>query len=458
MVNRRSGIMNLKIIEKLLSRIRDANIKFVRFEVVDMFGISRLKLIPARHFKSKAENGMNFHVSYLGSKSLGNMLTGTGCTEELHYSDAVMFPVLDTFEVLPWWNDTARILIEPSYDGNEVSFAPRFLARQQLTKLKKMGYSLLSAHEHEFYVVNKDTMKPLINDSNIRSTIRLYESAGFIHQLGEDLPKVGIDIECMETEAGPGQHEISYKPSFGIKAADTAFTYRGAVKEIAMQHGLMASFMSKPYPDKNGSSCHFCHSLWDVEGNIPLIFDDDSPDKLSNVAKYWIAGVIHHAPALSLFMGPTVNCRKRYKPFSFAPSNATWGFDNRTCAVRVKINSEFGSYIENRMGSAGSNPYLVLAATVAAGIDGIKKKLSLPADVTGSAYLLQDVPEKTPTIPTSMQDAVEAFLQDEVIRDAFGEDFVKCFVAIKSHEMQKAREADENGDSMWDWNMYFKYI
>ncbi|XP_033095738.1 lengsin-like, partial [Anneissia japonica] len=431
---------------------------FVRFEAVDMFGISRSKLIPARHFKSKSENGINFYGGYLGADSLSNFLAGTGYNEELIFSDAVMFPVLDTFKVIPWWKYTARVLIEPLIEGKDVSASPRFLARQQLTELKKMGYSLLSAHEHEFYVVNKDTKKPLINDSNVQSTIRLYEGAGFIHQLGEDLPKVGIDIECMETEVGPGQFETTYKPSFGIKAADTAFTYKGAVKEIAMQHGLMASFMSKPYPDKNGSSCHFCHSLWDVEGNIPLTFDGQSPDKLSNVAKYWIAGILHHAPTLSLFMGPTINCRKRYKPFTYAPTNGTWGFDNRTCAVRVKINGECGSYIENRMGSAGSNPYLILSATIAAGIDGIRRKLSLPADVTGSAYLLHNVPDKTQTIPTSMQEAVEAFLQDVVIRDAFGEDFVKCFVAIKSHEMQKAKEADENGDSMWDWNMYFKYI
>ncbi|XP_033107205.1 lengsin-like [Anneissia japonica] len=441
--------------ESILKRIKDNKIEIVRFEQTDMFGISRSKLIPARHFKSKAENGLNFYMGHLGADSMSNFIPGTGYNEEKGYADAIMFPDLDTFQVIPWWENTAKILIEPTYEGSPVPAHPRVVARKQLEELHEMGYSLLSAHEHEFYVVDGHTRNPVVNDYNIRSTIRMYECAPFIHQLVRDLPKVGIDIESIENEFGPGQHEITYKPSFGIKAADNAFTYKCSIKEIAKQHNLVATFMSKPYDNASGSSCHYNHSLWDVDGKKSLMLDSRS-DKLSEVAKYWIAGNLYHAAALSLLMGPTINCRKRYKPFSFAPTNATWGYDNRTCAVRVKINGEC-TYIENRMGGAGSNPYLVLAATVAAGIDGIKNKLPLPDNVTGSAYVPEDVPDKTSEIPTTMESAVEAFVQDEVMRRAFGEEFTKCFVAIKESERKRANEANCSG-FIWDRKNYFEYL
>ncbi|XP_071950204.1 lengsin-like [Antedon mediterranea] len=447
--------------EDILKEIEDKQIEIVRFEQTDMFGISRSKMIAARHFKSKAEKGLNFYLGHLGMDSLANVVKGSGYNEEKGYPDAVMFPGLDTFRVIPWWDNTARVLTEPTFEGKEVTAHPRTLARKQVEELKKLGYSLLSSHEYEFYVVDAATMKPVTDDYNIRSTTRMYECAPFIHQLVRDLPKVGIDLECLENEYGPGQHEITYKPSFGIKAADDAFTYRCSIKEIAKQHGLMASFMSKPYWGKSGSSCHYNHSLWDVACKKGVSYDANSSDGLSDVMKHWLAGLIHHTPALSLFMGPTTNCRKRYTPYTFAPINSTWGFDNRSCAFRVKVNGESGTYIENRMGGAGSNPYLVLAATIVAGMDGVKNKLPLPNDVAGSAYVKDDVPASTQEIPITMETAIEAFLNDEVIRNAFGEEFTKCFVAIKEHEIRLANQQAGVGIEnvhKWEFQQYFKYM
>ncbi|XP_071950202.1 lengsin-like [Antedon mediterranea] len=450
--------------EEILNQLEKENVEVVRFENSDMFGISRSKLIPARHFRSKAEKGVGFRLGYLGMDSLANIVEGSGYNNDgkyRHYPDAILFPDLDTFRVIPWWDNTARILAEPTFEGKEVTAHPRTLARKQIEELKKLGYSLLSSHEYEFYVVDAATMKPVTDDYNIRSTIRMYECAPFVHQLVRDLPKVGLDLECIENEYGPGQHEITYKPSFGIKAADDAFTFKCSVKEIAKQHGLMASFMTKPHWGKSGSSCHYNHSLWDVAGKKGVTFDANSSDGLSDVMKHWLAGLIHHTPALSLLMGPTTNCRKRYAPYTFAPINATWGFDNRSCAFRLKVNGESGTYIENRIGGAGSNPYLVLAATIAAGMDGIINKLPLPNDITGCAYVEDDVPPSTQAIPITMQTAIDAFLKDKVIRNAFGEDFTKCFVAIKEHEIRLANQQAGVGIenlNKWEIQQYFKYI
>ena len=274
----------------------------------------------------------------------------------------------------------------------------------------------------------------------------------------EYLPQVGVKLERLESEMGPGQLEISYKPAFGIRAADNAHTYKTSIKEIAILNGYVASFMSKPYPDKAGSSGHFCHSLWDAEGKVPLLYDDKSPTGLSELGRYWMAGILAHAPAITVLMAPTVNCLKRITPLGMCPVNSTWGMDNRTCAVRVKIRGAEGTYLENRIGAAGCNPYLSLAATVAAGIDGIVNKLELPPKVTGNAYRFEDLPQNTQALPADMKDALEALLDDKVICDALGEEFIKCFTAAKRHDINVEKNALARGECDWEFKHFFYYL
>ncbi len=150
-----------------------------------------------------------------------------------------------------------------------------------------------------------------MKDYNKRATIRNYKD--FLYQLMMDLPKVGVDADVFETEYAPGQFEIPYKPSFGIASADVAHTFRTSIKEIALQHGYIATFMSKPFPQYSGSSSHFNHSLWDVDGKKGLMYDASNPYGLSDVAQHWIAGILAHAPAISLLMAPTINCLKRFQ-------------------------------------------------------------------------------------------------------------------------------------------------
>lgn len=247
-------------------------------------------------------------------------------------------------------------------------------------------------------------------------------------------------------------------PAFGIQAADNAHTYKISIKEIALDHGYQAVFMTKPWPDQVGSASHFCHSLWDVDGKIPLLYDPNDPNGLSEVAQHWMGGILHHAPAISLLMAPTVNCVSRYQIDSWAPYNATWGYDNRSCYLRVKVNGASGTYIENRAGASGSNPYLSLAATVAAGIDGVQRNIKLPKEVTGSAYDAHEIPAGTARIPNTMKDALKTFLEDKVITEALGEDFVKVFTACKHHEMKLEAEALAKGDKDWEHKLYFEYM
>ncbi|XP_072020405.1 lengsin-like [Amphiura filiformis] len=205
--------------------------------------------------------------------------------------------------------------------------------------------------------------------------------------------------------------------------------------------------------------CHFNYSLWDINGENNLMMDNKNPDSLSDVARHWLAGILAHAPAVSLLMAPTINCVKAFEPRSTSinPCNATWGFDNRTTALRVKV-GDTGAYIENRICSGGANPYLILAATVAAGIDGIQNQMEPLPHVNGNAYDPDNIPTNTPILPSNMKTALENLSNDSIICEALGDDFVKCFVAHKLHELCMENEAKAKGDTDWERNLFFEYL
>lgn len=439
-------------VQKIVSSFEADDIAFVRFEQTDLYGIARSKTIPARHFKEKAVKGLHFK-GHLGYDPQTNLIGNSAYSAGVGKFDAVCFPDFDTYRVLPWSKRTARILIEPTYKGKLVEAQPRVVARRQLDKLNEMGYSLLSAHEHEFYLVEKESRKTIDDVVNVRSTVRLAACEDIVYTFLDGLAGVGVDVECAETEHGPGQLEITYKPAFGIRSADNAHTYKTGIKEMAVKNGFIATFMSKPYPDVSGSGCHFCHSLWDIQGKTPLLYDASSHTGLTLVGEHWVAGLLEHTPAIALLMGPTINCLKRYLD-AFTPSNATWGIDNRSCAVRVKLNGKEGTYLENRLGASGCNPYIALAATVAAGMDGINRKLPLPPCVKDidNAYNPDHIPPGTANVPTDMKEAMETLQMDDVITSALGEEFIDCFLAAKRHEIL----LQENNEENWEQNLFFE--
>ena len=433
--------------EKIMKSLKENGIKTVRFEQSNSYGIAHGRAIPVKHFEHAAKHGVNMSLGYQAFDARGFPASKTGYNEEVHGEDCKAIPDLDTFEILPWCTKTARVLTEGEHKGQKVHAYPRVVAKKQIQRLKEAGLSIWSAHEHEFYLVNKETMKPLVSETFSFSTLCLTAYDSFFQQVITDLPKAGVDIECYGVETGVGQVEITYRPEFGIKAADVAHTFKLGIKEIALQQGYIASFMSKPWPDALGSSAHYCHSLWDADGKIPKLYDATSPTGLSEIGQHWVAGLLAHARAIAVFMAPTTNCLRRFKRYSFAPCNTTWGPDNRTCAIRVKTDGEKGTYIENRMGASACNPYISMAATIAAGLDGIIKKLPLPEgiDGAGDAYVDEYIPEGTKLLPDNMEEALEALLEDEVITEALGPEFIKCFVAVKRHEMKLEKEAISKG-------------
>src|SRR6185503_2759390 len=401
---RRKSAVNLTDISRAIG---EGQIEFIRFEQTDTHGISRSKLVPARHMERFAQDGLNFLLGQLGFDAQAGVAPGTGYLEELGFPDSRIRPDLSTYRVLPWADKTARLLCEPYYtDGRPALAAPRTVARELLSELEAMGYRLFSGFEYEFYLVHRGNLQPPFPGIQIFATLRNNFDENLIYQILRGMSAVGVDIITSNAEYGPGQMEINFAPDRGIEAADSAFTFKNGVKEIAQRNGYMASFMTKPYADQSANGCHYHHSLLDVKTGRNVFASRDG--LLTDVCRWWLGGQIAHAAAMCAFAAPTINCGKRYKLYSFAPTNATWGVENRTTGFRMKNLGSQSAHIENRLPCGASNPYLVMAGVLAAGLDGLKNKIEPPAETQGIAYGLDGVTD----LPTRLEQSLDAIEAD----------------------------------------------
>jgi glutamine synthetase len=425
-------------LEEVLSRIAADDIEFVRFEQTDLHGISRSKTVPAKHVESFAHGGLNFLLGQLGFDAQAGVAPGTGYLEDRGFPDSKLFPDPDTYAVLPWADSTARLLCTPHFfDGTPAPASPRLAMARMCEALADEGYQHLSGYEYELYLVRADDRQPPFTGIQIFATLRNGFDEAFVTEVLRAMPRVGVDVITSNAEYGPGQMEINFAPALGVAAADQAFTFKNGIKEIARRHGYMASFMTKPYADQSACGCHLHESLIESSsGRNVFAADDTTPGAISDVARWWIGGQLAHLPALTAFFAPTVNCGKRFKLWSFAPTNATWGLENRTTAIRVKGLTGAGLHLENRAPCGASNPYLVGAAAIAAGLDGLRNHIEPPAAVDGLAYGMDG-----PTlIPTRLETALDALEKDGPLRELLGEDLIRVFLAVKRHEVQKATD------------------
>ena len=425
-------------LEEVLSRIAEDRVEFVRFEQTDLHGISRSKTIPAKHVEFFSRGGLNFLLGQLGFDAQAGVAPGTGYLEDRGFPDSKLFPDLDTYAVLPWADSTARLLCTPHFfDGTPAPASPRLAMARLCEALAGEGYRHLAGYEYELYLVRSEDRQPPFTGIQIFATLRNSFDEGFVTEVLRAMPQVGVDIITSNAEYGPGQMEINFAPAIGLAAADQAFTFKNGIKEIARRHGYMASFMTKPYADHSACGCHLHESLVEIaSGRNAFAEDDTTPGRLSELGRWWIGGQLAHLPALTAFFAPTVNCGKRFKLWSFAPTNATWGLENRTVAIRVKGLAGAGLHTENRVPCGASNPYLVGAAAIAAGLDGIRNRIEPPPPTEGLAYG-SDGP--TP-IPTRLEAALDELEKDMVLRGLLGEELIHLFLAVKRHEIAKATE------------------
>jgi glutamine synthetase len=364
-------------------------------------------------------------------------------------SDMFLKPDMGTLAVLPWTGGKVARVICDVYDDKKRPFEgdPRYVLRRMLAKAAEKGFTYSVGPELEFFLFK-----------NGESRMQAHDEAGYFDLGNRDmasevrrdvvlnLEKMGLAVEMAHHEAAPGQHEIDFKygPALGI--ADWVLTYKTTVKTAARRFGLYASFMPKPLFGVNGSGMHVHQSLW--KGKENAFFDEKDRYNMSQVSKQFIAGQLRHARALSAVVAPTVNSYKRLVPGYEAPVYICWGKINRSALIRVPKYSEGkrgASRCEFRASDPSANPYLVFATLLAAGLDGIEKKLEPPESVEQNVYHLKQeelAKRGIPTLPGSLKEAVDELSLDRVLREALGH-----------HVFEKLTEAQ-----LGDWNDYRRQV
>ncbi|XP_045659056.1 lengsin isoform X1 [Ursus americanus] len=425
------------------------HLQFVRFEATDLHGVSRSKSIPAQFFQEKVIHGVCMPRGYL------ELIPNPKDDEVDHIratcfnSDIVLMPELSTFRVLPWAERTARVICDTfTVTGEPLLTSPRYIAKRQLSQLQDSGFSLLSAFIYDFCIF---AVPEIINSKTISfpaSTLLNNHDQPFIQELVDGLYHTGANVESFSSSTRPGQMEICFLPEFGISAADNAFTLRTGVKEVARKYNYIASFFIETGFCNSGI---LSHSLWDVEGKTNMFCSNSGIEELTITGKKWLAGLLKHSAALSCLMAPAVSCRKRYSKESKDLKESvptTWGYNDNSCAFNIKCHGEKGTRIENKLGSATANPYLVLAATVAAGLDGLQSSDGVLAGPHDSTDFYQ---AKSSEIPLKLEDALVALEEDQCLRQALGETFIRYFVAMKKYEL-------ENEETDAERNKFLEYF
>ena len=439
--------MTLDEIERQLD---ERGVELVRFETPDLNGVSRGKTVTSDHVRSFAETGLSLVSDIYCWDHECWVATGTGFGEDLTFADLVLRPDLSTFALLPHVEAQARVICDTEYaDGRPVEAGPRRVLRRQLERAGSLGLGVLAQAEYELYLLDAVTREPPFGGTDITTTVT-NQRVPVLPQLVRDLRSLGLSPRTLNQEWGPTQYELTFDPVEGLAAGDDNFTYKTYAKEIAAQHGLIATFMSKPFTGISGSSSHLHLSLFREGRNV---FWNPDGDGVSQEFLWAIGGLLAHAPGLNALLGPTVNCVKRYRKGTYAPASITWGYENRSVAIRVKALRGEHTHVENRLGCGACNPYLAFAGMIAAILDGIERRLDPPPPLEESAYQLDDLA----LLPSTLDEALERFEEDEILADAFHPEFVKAFLALKRHEIEKARGAvpsygtPEWHDTVTDW-------
>jgi glutamine synthetase len=422
--------------QEFVEKVKSQGFEFLRFELPDMAGLSRGKTIPVNHIAGYLKSGLNLYGGTVALDSYSIPVRDSGYNEEMNYQDCVMVADQDTLTPVPWLEKTGRVICDTMwYDGRVQLASPRMLLKKMLSVADSLGFKVMMGHEYEFYVVDAATRKPIFGGQPIFATARTHQVPA-IDDLIRVLQAQGIDIITYNVEHGPGQVEINYSAQVGVAAADTAFVFKNTVKEYLAKHGLLATFMTKPYKGLSGSCAHYHVSLLAKESGSNAFLDTADGDGMSRTFRSFIQGVLDHARASMAIWSPTPNCYRRIRPHTYAPSNISWGIQDRSASVRVKASKDKSTHMEVRVPAAMSNPYLVAAVTIGSGLLGLMHERELMPAGNGPK---EDDPNYA-KLPTEIEDALDAFEADTALRDLLGEEFVRVYLAMKRQETARLRD------------------
>ncbi len=403
--------------------------EFILLGFPDVNGVLRGKALRPDAFAAAVEHGAATTDLLLGLDPLDNPISDYGRFGiRSGAADLVLRPVPDTLRNLTWREGWKVCLGTPEWaDGTPCTLASREVLRAALVSMADLGYEVLAAVEYEVRLRDADGRHMSSGSSYNLAAVAALDD--FVRPLRRALDALGVEVTAVHTEAAPGLLELNLAPRRGVEAADCAAYTKFAVKELAAARGLHASFLAKTAVGEEGSSGHIHLSCWKGGNNAFAGARDEIPGAMSSA----IAGVLEHLPAASLLMNPNINSYKRLVPGWFAPTNVSWGIENRSAAVRAIRGGTPESWrIECRRPGADANPYLAIAAVAAAAADGMRRKLRPPSPVSGDAYARGDLAP----LPTSLDEAVRAFESDAAFRTSLGEDFSDYFLVSRRWELK----------------------
>ena len=429
--------------EKLKQQVKQGGIDTVLICMVDMQGRLMGKRFHAQHFIDSAHEETHC-CNYLLATDL-EMATPDGYAAtswESGYGDYVMKPDLNTLRPVPWLEGTAMVLCDVlDHSHAEVPHSPRGLLKKQLKRLKDMGYDTAAATELEFFLfaqsyeeLQKTGYRPLTPISAYNEDYHILQTTKEEHvmrPLRNHLHAAGIPIESSKGEAEAGQEELNIRYGAALDCADHHSIAKHATKEIAWQNGCSATFLPKWHEDKVGSSSHVHFSL--LKDGKPAFYDKDGEYGMSELMHHFMAGMIAYAADYTWFMAPYVNSYKRFMKGTFAPTRMVWSVDNRTAGFRLCGAGTKSVRVECRIGGSDMNPYLAIAAMIAAGIKGIEDKMALAAPVAGDAY----GKVKGSEIPGNLSAAIETLRKSKMLRAAMGDEVIDHYTRCAEWEQEE---------------------
>jgi len=451
--------MDIKAIESLLSQHAITKIKVGGF---DVDGILRGKYISRDKFNSAAETGLGFCDVIFGWDSSDQLYDNVKVTGwHTGYPDALARLDLSTFRVIPWEPATAFFILD-FYDnaGQPLSVSPRQVLQRVIAKAERMGFHPQVSTEYEFFIFQENShsvrekhyrdMKPLSPGMFGYSVLRTGVYSELAHGILDAMRVFDVELEGFHTETGPGVYETAIKHDSALRAADKAALFKSGVKQIVARSGLIATFMAKWSPSLPGCSGHLHESLWDAEHSKNLFHDSAAADRMSTLMRQYLAGQLQLMPEMTALFCPTVNSHKRLVPGVWAPTNATWGIDNRTAALRAVLGPSAKSVrVEYRLAGADINPYLAIAASLASGLYGIEHQLELPAACGANAY-----ESSAPPLPKTLESATALLEQSRAAKELLGEEFIDHYVRTRQWEVRQYERAVTD----WELERYFEII
>jgi glutamine synthetase len=402
----------------------------------DLNGLPRGKWVPRAQLPRLLTEGLRMPRSAMALDMWGREAPVPGSGIDAGDPDAVCPADPATLVSVPWLPGTAQVVLDMPPPPGGGATEPRQLLKQAIARLAALGLKAVVATELEFYLLAGDS-PPRAADLPLsrrpqranqhQSVDMLEEFSGLLAEIHRACAIQGLPTDTTVTEFGTGQFEINLRhQADALAAADQAVAFRRLVRGVARRHGLVASFMAKPFGDQAGSGLHVHASLLDATGRN--VFDDGTAAG-SPLLKAAIGGLLDAMPATTLLFAPHLNSYRRLRPGSYAPTAASWGYDNRTAAVRVPFGAGADRRFEHRVAGADANPYLVIAAILAAAHHGIVQSRDAGEPVTANGYL-----QARPALPTQWDQAIDTFERSAFTEDYFGGDFRKLFAACKRHE------------------------